>query len=139
VKTAPTGNRDHDRRPRSLDELPEGVNAVHHEIQLLNTAMHNTLTLIANDQLEAIPGQIKDVHPARQLTQKAIETGQYEPPVNADDMEGFAKMDEAFHEDLRGLLKAAKDDDLEEATTRYRDLVQGCTDCHTKYRCEGDR
>jgi hypothetical protein len=54
-----------------------------------------------------------------------------------DCMEGFAKMDQAFHEDLRGLVKAAKDDDLEEATTRYRDLVQGCTDCHTKYRFEG--
>ena len=102
--------------PTSLDELPEDVNAVQNEMQLLNTAMQNTLTLIANDALGGIPAQIKKVHPARQLTAKALEQGRYEPPVNADNMERFKELDAQFHRDLKGLLKASKEDDLQGAS-----------------------
>ena len=128
-----------DGPPTSLDELPDGVNAVQHEMRLLNTAMQNTLTLIANDNLEAIPGQIKKVHPARQLTMKALEQGKYEPPVNADQMDEFGELDEQFHQDLKGLLKASKEDDLKGATEQYGKLVSGCTNCHTQFRFESRR
>jgi len=122
------------KHPTSLDELPEDVNAVQNEMQLLNTAMQNTLTLIANDALEGIPAQIKKVHPARQLTAKALEQGRYEPPVNADNMERFKELDAQFHRDLKGLLKASKEDDLQGATEQYGKLVNGCTNCHTQFR-----
>lgn len=120
--------------PESLDELPEGVNAAQYEMQLLDEAMRNTLTLIANDELGKIPGEIKKVHPARQLTEKALNEGKYRPPQNPDKMEAFAEQDAQFHEDLKGLLKAAKKDDLQKATEQYGKLVSGCTDCHTKFR-----
>lgn len=120
--------------PTSLDDLPDDTNAVQNEMQLLNPAMQNTLTLIANDTLEGIPGEIKNLHQARRLTEEAIKQGRYEPPVNADKMDEFKKLDEAFHRDLKGLLKAAKNDDLERATTQYGKLVNGCTECHTKFR-----
>ena len=120
--------------PTSLDELPEDLNAVQNEMQLLNTAMQNTLTLIANDALGGIPAQIKKVHPARQLTAKALEQGRYEPPVNADNMERFKELDAQFHRDLKGLLKASKEDDLQGATEQYGKLVNGCTNCHTQFR-----
>lgn len=122
--------------PTTLEELPEGVNAVQNEMRLLNTAMQNTLTLIANNQLEGIPAQIKKVHPARQLTAKAIEKGVYKTPVNADQMDKFVELDNKFHDDLKGLLKASKTDDLKMATDKYGDLVQGCTNCHTQFRFE---
>lgn len=120
--------------PESLDELPEGVNAAQYEMRLLNEAMRNTLTLIANDTLEGIPAEIKKVHPARQLTEKALEQGKYAPPKNADKMEAFAEQDDQFHGDLKGLLKAAEQDDLEKATEQYGKLVEGCTSCHTEFR-----
>lgn len=120
--------------PKTLEELPEGVNAVQNEMRLLNTAMRNVLTLIANDQLDGIPKEIKKVHPARQLTMKAVKKGVYEPPVNAEKMDEFKQLDDEFHKSLKGLLKASKNDDLQAATDHYSDLVQGCTDCHTKFR-----
>lgn len=120
--------------PKTLEELPEGVNVLQHEMQLLNTAMRNTLTLIANDSLQGIPAQIKKVHPARQLTKEALEKGKYEPPVNADDMETFAQLDARFHQDLKAMIKAAKNDDLEKTTDKYTDLIDGCTNCHTQFR-----
>jgi hypothetical protein len=119
---------------RSLDELPDGVNAVQNEMRALNPAMHVILTAIANDQLERIPPAVKKVHPTRQVTMEAIEKGLYQPPQNADDMAGFKKLDDTFHEGLKTLLKASKEDDLQGATTAYKQLVQGCTDCHTRYR-----
>ena len=122
--------------PKTLEDLPEGVNVLQNEMQLLNSAMQTSLTLIANDNLEGIPAQIKKVHPARQLTMKAVKAGKYEPPQNPDKMDEFEKLDDAFHEDLKGLLKASKQDDLQMATDKYKDLVQGCTNCHTKFRFE---
>jgi hypothetical protein len=120
--------------PTSLDELPEGVNVVQNEMQLLTEAMQTTLVLIANDQLEGIPAQIKKVHPAKVLTHKAIKKGVYAPPKNAEKIDEFVALDDAFHDDLRGLLEASKKDDLQMATDKYGDLVQGCTSCHTKFR-----
>lgn len=120
--------------PASLDELPDDVNAVQHEMLLLDEAMRTTLTLIANDQLDDIPPQIHQVHSARQITVEAIEAGEYKPPKNGDRMEDFEALDDAFHDDLKALLKASKEDDLRAATDAYGELVQGCTSCHTEFR-----
>lgn len=120
--------------PASFEDLPEGVNAVQHEMRLLNEAMHTTLTLIANNQLGGIPALIHRVHPAKELTHSAIEAGAYLPPKNPERIEAFVEMDEVFHDDLRELLRAAKADDLQRATAAYGELVQGCTNCHTAFR-----
>lgn len=122
--------------PTSLDELPEGVNAAQNEMRLLNTSMQTILTLIANDQLGSVEAEIKKVHPARKLTVEAIQKGLYEPPQNADKMEEFEALDDKFHQNLKGLLKASKKDDLKLAAKKYGDLVQGCAECHTKFRFE---
>jgi hypothetical protein len=132
----PADESEPDGPPKTLDDLPEGVNAVQYEMRVLNPAMQEILTLIANDKLEGIPAQIKTVHPARQLTMKAVEQGQYEPPVNADKMGEFEELDNDFHDDLKSLVAAAKKDDLEAATDSYANLVQGCTNCHTRFRFE---
>ncbi|MGM0577101.1 MAG: cytochrome c [Myxococcota bacterium] len=123
----------------TLDALPEDTNAVQQEMRLLDDAMGEILTLIANDALHGIPERLERVHPARQLTATAIEQGVYAPPARSDDVEGFVDRDDAFHEDLKALLQAAKKDDLEAATDAYQGLVEGCTDCHTTYRFPGGR
>lgn len=130
-----SGGAEDQSPPKSLDDLPKGVNVVQYEMRRLNEAMHIILTLIANDNLQAIPAQIKTkVHPARQLTEKALKKGAYSPPRNADQMGAFAEQDAKFHKTLKGLFKAAKADDLQKATEQYGKLVHGCSDCHTKFR-----
>jgi hypothetical protein len=59
---------------------------------------------------------------------------QIQPTVNADQMKLFKKKDKAFHKALKGLLKAAKTDDLEKATKQFGQLMNGCTSCHTTFR-----
>lgn len=120
--------------PESLDELPEGLNIVQLEMRLLTAAMQNILQLIGDERLDEIPGQIRQVHPAYELTHQALEEGLYRPPVNPDQIEEFVEVDDEFHDDLRGLVGAARDDDLEGVTRYYNELVDGCTSCHGQFR-----
>jgi|GEM_PF-3444184 len=120
--------------PTSLDELPEGVNVVQHEMILLNNAMIGVYTMIIANELSGIPAAIHGVHAARELTHGALTGGQYQPPKNSADLEGFEKLDDAFHDDLVKLVKAAQSNDLELTTKTYAEVIQGCTTCHTEYR-----
>lgn len=120
--------------PDSLDELPEGVNPVQLEMQLLTEGMNNILRLIADNRLDGIAGQIRQIHPAYELTHQAIESGAYRPPQNSDQIEEFIAMDDEFHDLLRALLRASRENDLQAAAERYGDLVQGCTSCHAQFR-----
>lgn len=120
--------------PTSLDELPDGLNVVQHEMLLLNDAMIGVFSLIINNKLEDVPARIHSVHSARELTHSAVTGGQYKPPKNSEDIHGFEKLDQAFHADLVELVKASKQDDLKLATEKYADVMQGCTNCHTQYR-----
>lgn len=120
--------------PTSLDELPEGVNVVQHEMILLNEAMIGVYTMIIANQLSGIPAAIHGVHGARDLTHGALTDGKYQPPKNSEDIEGFEKLDDAFHDQLVELVKAAQSNDLELTTKTYAEVIQGCTTCHTQYR-----
>lgn len=120
--------------PDTLDELPEGVNVVQYEMRLLTEAMQNILRLIADGRLAAIPDQISQVHPAYELTHRALEEGLYAPPVNSHKIDEFIALDDEFHDDLRSLVRAGREGDLQGATDSYSDLVQGCTNCHGQFR-----
>lgn len=120
--------------PETLDELPEGVNVVQYEMRLLTAAMQNILQLIADERLDEIPDQIRQVHPVYELTHEALEQQQYRPPVNPDRIDDFVEMDDEFHDDLRGLVGAANDADLEGVTEQYGRLVDGCASCHGEFR-----
>lgn len=120
--------------PTSLEEIPEGVNAVQVEMQFLTAAMHNILIHISDANLAAIPEEIGKVHPLYDLTHSAIEQGLYTLPYNSDQLEEFERVDNAFHDDLRALVAAAREDDLDAAAKAYGTLVEGCVSCHAQFR-----
>lgn len=120
--------------PKSLDEIPEGVNAVQVEMQFLAAGMNNILLHISDANLKAIPDEISRIHPLYDLTHEAIEEGLYTLPHNADQLEEFERVDDAFHDDLRALVAAARADDLPATAEAYGVLVQGCVSCHAQFR-----
>jgi cytochrome c556 len=74
------------------------------------------------------------VHGARMVTEEALKKGGYKPPKNGADLDAFVKQDEAFHDELVKLLKASKANDLPATTKQLGVVLEGCTNCHTKYR-----
>ena len=112
-------------------------NPVKHEMQLLSVAMHKSLDAIANDELAVIPAEIAKVHPAKVATEEAVKAGTYKPPHNSERMDEFAKLDSQFHNKLRTLLGAAKNNDRPAAAQAYGELVQGCVTCHQTFRYDG--
>ncbi len=120
--------------PITLENIPGGLNVVQYEMQLLTKAMQDILLHIANNDLAQVSVEISKVHPIYELTHSALEQGLYKPPANSDNVPGFASRDDAFHNDLVLLVRAARANDLPAASTAYGKLVEGCTGCHTEFR-----
>ena len=117
--------------------IPPGppLNAVQAEMRLLNEATRDWVTAIAQNGLATIPDGISRVHAARQVTDEALTAGTYVPPKGGQAaLAAFIEQDEAFHDELVTLLKAARANDLEAATKQVGVVLQGCTSCHAKFR-----
>lgn len=122
--------------PASPTELPEGVNAVQNEMRLLHEAMQGSVTAIANDDLGAIPEALHRVHQARGMTEAALENGSYRPPRNADRLDAFVALDEAFHSELERLVGAASANDSAATATQLGAVMSQCNGCHSQFRPE---
>lgn len=127
VKAAPA-------KAAPVAKTPAGLNPVQHEMILLADAMNVIMLAVANNNLQAIPPAIQEVHSARMVTEEALLSGKYQPPKNSKNVQAFIKQDEAFHDELVTLMKAVKADDLRAATRQVGVIVNSCTSCHVQYR-----
>jgi cytochrome c556 len=118
----------------SPERVPPGVTAVQNEMRLLLEAMRNTVTAIAMGTMETIPGSLESVHHARELTEKAVETGGYKLPKNGDKLAEFKELDEVFHSELEKLVAAAQSKNAQATATQLGVLLSKCDGCHTQYR-----
>lgn len=109
-------------------------NPVQEEMRALHEAARDWVTFVANGQLSLIPPTIPRIHAARQVTERALADGSYRPPKNGHLLQDFVRQDEAFHDELVRLLKAARQDDLPAATRQLGVIMEGCTSCHVKFR-----
>jgi hypothetical protein len=104
------------------------------EMVLLNEAFKNLIESIVRNNLHGIEEAFHDVHIARNKTEEAIEKGEISLPKNNDKIKEFIEIDEKFHSNLEGLIKASKKEDMkkiQQITSRLLDL---CIQCHVKFR-----
>jgi hypothetical protein len=120
--------------PASPDQLPPGVNAVQNEMRLLHEAMRDTVSAIALGTLSTIPERLHAVHRAREMTEHAIESGAYKLSGNADELEVFEALDEAFHGELEKLGAAASANDPIATSTALGAVMSRCEGCHAQFR-----
>lgn len=113
---------------------PEKPNAVQAEMRALTGAMHTVVDAIASNDLSRIPPALHEVHGAREETEKALKAGTYRPPVNGDRLKAFIAEDEAFHDELVKLVKAARANDAAAAARQIAPIMNGCVSCHATYR-----
>ena len=53
-------------------------------MRLLLQALQGTVAAVADNNLARIPSLITGIHDAREATERALESGSYRPPKNAD-------------------------------------------------------
>ena len=122
-------------RPTSpTDAAVAAQNPVQAEMRVLHQASRDWVSAIANNTLDVIPSSIGAIHQARMVTEQAVEAGQYQPPKNGSLRSEFAKQDEAFHDELVKLLRAARAKDLPATTKQLGVVLEGCTACHQRFR-----
>lgn len=121
-------------KPVTAPASHAAVNPVQNEMQVLHEATRDWVTAVANNTLSIIPASIFKVHGARQMTEQAVEAGKYRPPKNGAALAEFVKQDEAFHAELVKLLRAAKANDLPGTTKQLGVVLNGCTNCHLRFR-----
>lgn len=136
---AKTADTSHEPAEADALEVPapgsgEPQNPLQVEMRGLTSLMHLTIVAVANDQLSLIPPAISQLHGAIEETQSALKEGRFRLPRNADDVEGFLAADDAFHDELVVLLRAARANDLPAVSRQVGVLMEGCTTCHSRYR-----
>lgn len=112
----------------------EPQNPLQVEMRALTAFMQLALVAVANDQLDLIPPAISKLHGAIEDTQDALKEGKMKLPQHPEEVDAFLAMDDAFHEQLVILVKAARENDLPLATRQLANLSLGCTSCHQRYR-----
>jgi hypothetical protein len=108
-----------------------GANVVQTEMRRLECALQHAIAAIGRDDLPSIPTWIHVVHEARIETEKAIESGAYTVPGDA---QAFAALDATFHGELEQLVMAAGAKDHAGATAALGRALAACHGCHATFR-----
>lgn len=117
----------------------EAQNPLQVEMRALTAFMQLAIVAVANDQLELIPPAISKLHGTIEDTQEALKAGEMKLPQHPEEVDAFLAMDDAFHEQLVILVRAAKENNLMLATRQLANLSLGCTSCHQRYRFEAKK
>ena len=103
-------------------------------MRLLHEVLRDSVTAIAMGSIESIPERLHSIDRARELTDKAIETGAYKLPKNADKLDEFHALDEAFHHELETLGATAKSKNQTATATQLGVVLGECGGCHDRFR-----
>lgn len=104
------------------------------EMRLLDKAFKDLIDSLVLNTPEAIEEPFHEVHMAKANTEKALEKGEIKLPKNNDKMKQFIDMDEQFHKKLEHLLEAARKKDMKAVQEVAHKLLNGCVQCHNKFR-----
>ncbi len=109
-------------------------NVVQVEMQALHVMMVTALSAIEMGVLGQIPEALERVHAAKAETEKALASGAWAPPHPGTTVKDFIKQDEAFHRELEKLEALAKKNDLMGTTKQYGVVLNGCSQCHQRFK-----
>lgn len=107
---------------------------VQNEMRLLVEALQAGVLGVGTGDVRPVAHALHRVHAAKEATEAAIRDGRYHPPKNADHIERFHALDEAFHRDLEGLVEASSRNDVDATARALGTVMQGCQGCHSEFR-----
>lgn len=109
-------------------------NPVQTEMALLHVATLTSVNAVVNNSLALVAPSFESVHAARQNTIAFLATGTYRLPRNPERAAEFEQRDEAFHQQLEGLVEAARANDPAGTARQLGVVLEACTACHAVFR-----
>jgi len=110
------------------------ANVVQTEMRMLTQILEATVRGIGAGDVSGIDEQLHELHGAKEATTAAVKGGTYKLPKNSENVAAFEQMDEAFHEQLVGLVKASRANDVPAAAEALGQIVRSCNGCHAMFR-----
>jgi len=111
-----------------------GANPLIEEMMTLDSAYREVVSAVALGDSARVHKALESMHGTMEKTHEGVHTGTVTIPRNAARIKDFVKMDEAFHEKLESLARAALRNNQKEMLRTTKLLLDGCVQCHQMFR-----
>lgn len=116
-------------------ENPEPeLNVVQTEMQLLTTILEHAVRGVGEGDVSHIAHELHPLHEAKEATEAAVKDGRYTLPKNSDQVAAFLTMDEVFHSQLEGMVRASRANDVPAMALAVGRTLNSCSSCHALFR-----
>ncbi|MBF0565901.1 MAG: cytochrome c [Nitrospirae bacterium] len=112
----------------------QGDNPLLEEMQTLDRAYRDLVSAVAIHDGKGVYKALTSMHGTQRKTREGIRSGVVKIPKNPKRVKEFVQMDKVFHADLDSLAIAAKKNDEKEMLAITKRLLDGCVNCHQRFR-----
>jgi hypothetical protein len=120
--------------PQHTSTIQSGANPLVEEMTLLDRAFRDIVSAVSLGNTDAVQKALESMHGTMEKTQVGIQAGTVTLSKNAGHITEFKTMDSAFHAKLEALDRAAHHKNQKEMLRITKQMLEGCVQCHTKFR-----
>lgn len=124
----------HSPHPLHAATVQSGANPLIEEMMVLDRAFRDIVSAVSLGDTDAVHRALEPLHGTMEKTHEGIRTGTVTIRKNAARITEFKSMDLAFHAKLEALGRAAHRKNKKEMLRITKVLLEGCVQCHTKFR-----
>jgi len=124
----------HSPHSQHATTVQSGANPLIEEMTLLDRAFRDIVSAVSLGDTDAVHKALEPLHGTMEKTHEGLNTGAVAVRRNADRIKEFKTMDLAFHAKLEALDRAAHHKNQKEMLRIAKQLLEGCVQCHAKFR-----
>ena len=124
----------HVPHPQPVAAVQSDANALLEEMATLDRAFRNIVSAVSLGDTDAVQKALEPMHGTMEKTHEGVHAGTVVVLKNADRIAEFERLDRAFHAKLDALGRAAHHKNNKEMLRITKQLLEGCVQCHMKFR-----
>lgn len=124
----------HSPHPLHAATVQSGANPLIEEMMVLDRAFRDIVSAVSLGDTDAVHRALEPLHGTMEKTHAGVRAGSVTIRKNAARITEFKSMDFAFHAKLEALGRAAHRKNKKEMLRITKLLLEGCVQCHTKFR-----
>jgi len=114
--------------------VPAGANPLIEEMMVRDHAFRDIVSAVSLGDADAVRKALEPMHGTMEKTHAGVREGRVALRKNAGRIKEFKTMDFAFHAKLEALGRAAHHKNQKEMLRITKQLLEGCVQCHSKFR-----